>query len=278
MGPAHSIVSKCRTFATTRVPERDHLKIVPAHPVVHEVANPWEVQATHNFNAWRFYFGANAWLQNQQGKRHFKVFTDGTGRGESVLCPPFGRSFDLALGARFDSYRERQDQPKRRSRASISSVEIPASRSASSRASRSSASSSGVSRTGASPPRAKMVTTVPSGRESPATSTLPSTTVPVAICMRWMVVHSPSPGKRHRMLDGIGIVLVQGGVGRTSGASEARSRSSGSRAAAVLSRPASTPPMCSTIIYAARSASPATGAVSVRAWSAPDWRMSWVDW
>ncbi len=105
------------------------------------------------------------------------------GRGEPIQRPPLCRSFDLALRARFDSDAERQDQPKRRSRAKNSSAGMPSSRSASSRAARRSASSWGESFTTASSPRARMVTAVPSGRERSSTTTLPPTTVPETTCM-----------------------------------------------------------------------------------------------
>jgi len=87
---------------------------------------------------------------------------------------------NLQQSMRFDRNDQGQGQPNRWTRMKSSLAETPSSRSASSSASRSSASSADERRTTSSSSRVKTVTTVPSRRVSPSTTTLPSMTVPVA--------------------------------------------------------------------------------------------------
>jgi hypothetical protein len=171
------------TFFAARMPEGDYLQKHTADAVVDEVLDSREVQPSNYIGTRRFDLGADARLFNEQGQGSLNILTHGSRSGEPIFGPPLCRSFDLALRARLDSDPEGQDQPKRRSRAKNSSAGMPSSRSASSRAARRSASSWGGSLTTASSPRASTVTDVPSGRESPSTTTLPPITVPEATCM-----------------------------------------------------------------------------------------------
>ena len=178
------IVSERRAFIAARMPQGNYFEYLAANAVVNEVSDAREVQPSDYISTRRFNPGAEARLLNQQRYGSLSVFADGSRCSEPILSPPFGCSLDLALRAGFDSDAERQDQPKRRSRAKNSSAGTPSSRSASLRAARSSASSCEDSLTTASSPRARIVTAVPSGRERPSTTTLPPTTVPETTCMK----------------------------------------------------------------------------------------------
>lgn len=166
------------------MPEGDYLEKPPTDAVVDEILDARKVQPSNYIGARRFDSCANAGFFNEQCHGSFDILTHSSRSGEPIPCPPLCGSFDLTRCARLDADVERQDQPKRRSRAKNSSAGMPSSRSASSSAARRSVSSWGESFTTASSPRARTVTAVPSGRERPSTTTLPPIIVPDATCMR----------------------------------------------------------------------------------------------
>ena len=172
-----------RTFLTPRMPKCNNFKNRSADAVVEKISYAWKVKPTNHLRTGIFHLGANTRFFSEQCQGSLNIHAHSAGSSESVNGPPLCRSFNLSLGARLDSDAERQVQPKRRSRAKSASAGIPSSRSASSRAARSSASSWGGSFTTASSPRARTVTAVPSGRERPSMTTLPSITVPDATCI-----------------------------------------------------------------------------------------------
>lgn len=108
--------------------------------VVDKIPNSSKVQPANEVSTRCFNPGADAGFFYEQGQRSFNVQSNCTGGGRSIFEPPFCSSFNFPLCAGLDADDERQDQPKRRSRANNSSAEIPSSRSASSMASRSAAS------------------------------------------------------------------------------------------------------------------------------------------
>ena len=165
------------------MPEPDDFKKTSTHAVINEIAHPAQVAPPHYIGTRRLYFGANSWFACEQGQGRLQVFPNRAWRCGPVFCRRFGCPLNFARCARFDAYRESQDQPRRRSRANRTSAGIPSSRSASSSAASSSACSPGGKRTAVSSPRASTVTAVPSGRERPSTTTLPSITVPEASCI-----------------------------------------------------------------------------------------------
>lgn len=175
--------SERRSLTATRMPEGDDLQVLVTYAVVGEIPNPRKVQPANQVGAGSLHLGADARFLNQQGQGGLEIFAYSSGRGGAVFRPPGCSTFDFPLSAGLDPDDEGQGQPKRRRRASSSSGDMPSSRSASSRAWRSSASCSGGRRTAVASPRARTVTTVPSGSVSPSTTTLPSTTVPEATCM-----------------------------------------------------------------------------------------------
>ena len=117
-----------------------------------------------------------------------EVVGDCLGGGRSVACPPPRRSFQLRRCARGDFNREHFAQELRRRRRSNSSADRVSPRSACAIDSSNSASNSAGTTKVSSVSRDRIVTTVPSGKDSPSTTIFPPTTVPVVSCM-WEILH-----------------------------------------------------------------------------------------
>jgi hypothetical protein len=185
------------------MPEREHLHRGSAQAVVEKVVDTLEMETTNTSGSSVGRDRSDPRLGSKEREGLAKLLVNRPRSERAVQFPPFSRAPDVAVGTACDTKRDLRRQVRRRGRLSrTSSPETISPRSASAIERRSSASSSGVSSNLPSASRATTVTTEPSSRVIPSTTTLPPTTFPVATFMAMIILRAsrerPMTPKRSR--------------------------------------------------------------------------------